>query len=105
MLNSIAKMPHDLLPTSTTVNVNLDGSILDTDAGAGKVAALVEGHFRSGGQHCQLTFATREQLLDAQTSPEDHAGLMVRVAVYSAPFVSLDVDAQNEIIERTTYTL
>jgi pyruvate formate-lyase/glycerol dehydratase family glycyl radical enzyme len=105
MLNSVAKMPHNLLPTSTTTNVNLDGSILETDSGVAKVGALIEGHFRSGGQHCQLTFATREQLLAAQASPEDHAGLMVRVAGYSAPFVSLDADAQNEIIERTTYTL
>lgn len=103
MLNSVASLPHHLLPTSTTVNVKLDPSLLDSEAGIEKVAALIEAHFRAGGQQLQFNFVTREMLLDARRCPEEHAGLMVRVAGYAAPFVSLWDDLQDEIIARTAH--
>ncbi len=105
MLNSVAKIPHSYLPTSTTVNVKLDPRLLATDAGVDKVAALVSAHFMSGGQQLQFNFHTREMLLQARENPEKHANLMVRVAGYSAPFVSLWDDLQDEIISRTEHGL
>ena len=103
MLNSVSKLPHHLLPTSTTVNVKLDPKLLESEAGIEKVAALIEAHFRSGGQQLQFNFYNREMLLEAKRCPEKHAGLMVRVAGYSAPFVSLWDDLQDEIIARTEH--
>jgi len=103
MLNSVASLPHRLLPTSTTVNVKLDPRLLESDAGIEKVAALIEAHFRSGGQQLQFNFYDRETLLAAKRRPEEHAGLMVRVAGYSAPFISLWEDLQDEIIARTEH--
>ena len=105
MLNSVAKMPHLLLPTSTTVNVKLDPKLLEDDAGIEKIAALINGHFMSGGQQLQFNFYTREMLLEARKNPEKHTNLMVRVAGYSAPFVSLWEDLQDEIISRTEHGL
>jgi formate C-acetyltransferase len=103
MLNSIARLPHRLLPTSTTVNVKLDPKLLESEAGIEKVAALIEAHFRSGGQQLQFNFYSREMLLEARRCPEKHTGLMVRVAGYSAPFISLWDDLQDEIIARTEH--
>ncbi len=103
MLNSVASLPHHLLPTSTTVNVKLDPKLLASEAGIEKVAALIEAHFRSGGQQLQFNFYDRETLLEAKRCPEKHAGLMVRVAGYSAPFISLWEDLQDEIIARTEH--
>lgn len=103
MLNSVAKLPHHLLPTSTTVNVKLDPKLLGDEVGIGQVAALIETHFRSGGQQLQFNFTSREMLLEAKRCPEKHAGLMVRVAGYSAPFISLWDDLQDEIIARTEH--
>jgi formate C-acetyltransferase len=105
MLNSIAKLPHSLLPTSTTVNVKLDPKLLENEAGIEKIAALINGHFMSGGQQLQFNFYTKEMLLEARREPEKHANLMVRVAGYSAPFVSLWNDLQDEIISRTEHRL
>jgi len=105
MLNSVAKMPHRLLPTSTTVNLSLDRRLLDDDTGVAKIASLIEGHFRSGGQQCQFTFYGRDELLQARAEPEKHGHVMVRVAGYSAPFVTLDEVTQDEIIARTGYAL
>ena len=105
MLNSVARLPHFLLPTSTTVNVKLDPKLLASDAGIEKIAALIQGHFLSGGQQLQFNLYNREMLLEAKRCPEKHASLMVRVAGYSAPFTSLWEDLQDEIIARTEHGL
>ena len=54
-----------------------------------------------GGMHVQFNIISDEILKDAQAHPEAHRNLVVRVAGYSAFFVDLDVDIQNEIISRT----
>ncbi len=105
MLNSVAKMPHHLLPTSTVTNISLAGKLLEHESGIDHVAALVQGHFESGGQQCQLTFYGRDELLAARAEPDKHGHVMVRVAGYSAPFVSLDEPTQDEIIARTEHML
>ena len=101
----MAKLPHHVLPTSTTLNVKLDPKLLETDAGIDKVAAMIESHFRGGGQQLQFNAYDRETLLEAKCCPERHTNLMVRVAGYSAPFVTLWEDLQDEIIARTEHTV
>jgi len=105
LLNSVAKLPHELLPTATTLNVKLDPRLLVDDAGVGKVAALIQGHFLAGGQQCQFNMVNREMLLEAKRAPEKHGDLMVRVTGYSAPFTSLWEDLQEEIIARTEHEI
>jgi len=51
----------------------------------------------------QINLISREMLLDAQLHPDQHSDLMVRVAGYSAPFVSLWQDLQAEVISRTEH--
>ncbi|MBI2299856.1 MAG: hypothetical protein HYU66_13095, partial [Armatimonadetes bacterium] len=75
----------------------------DTEEGVAKVAALIEGHFRAGGQQMQFSLVDRALLLAAKREPEKHRDLMVRVAGYSAPFCSLWEDLQDEIIARTEH--
>ncbi len=105
VLNSVAKLPHRVLPTATTLNVKLDPKLLDSEEDVEKVTALISGHFRSGGQQIQFNFYDREMLLDAREHPENYGDLMVRVAGYSAPFISLWGDLQDEIIARTEHHL
>ena len=104
-LNSVSKLPHRLLPTATTLNVKLDPKLLEDENGIEKVASLIESHFTSGGQQIQFNFYDHETLLDAKKHPEKHANLMVRVAGYSAPFISLWDDLQDEIIARTGHCI
>jgi len=103
MLNSVSKLPHRLLPTAVTLNVKLDPKLLDSEEGVEKVAALIQAHFRAGGQQFQFNLVNRQILLDAKRSPDKHTDLMVRVAGYSAPFTSLWDDLQDEIIARTEH--
>ena len=103
LLNSVAKLPHALLPTATTLNVKLDPRLLGDEPGVAKIATLIEGHFRDGGQQCQFNLVDREMLLEARRCPESYGDLMVRVTGYSAPFTSLWPDLQDEIIARTEH--
>jgi len=105
LLNSVARLPHRLLPTAATLNVKLDPGLLDDDTGIGQVTSLIRAHFASGGQQCQFNMVDREMLLEAQRHPERHGDLMVRVAGYCAPFTSLWGDLQEEIIARTGHGL
>ena len=105
LLNSVASLPHSLLPTATTLNVKLDPRLIVDEPGVEKIAALIRSHFLAGGQQCQFNLVDREMLLEAKRCPEEHADLMVRVAGYSAPFTSLWEDLQDEIIARTGHEL
>jgi formate C-acetyltransferase len=105
LLNSVAGLPHKLLPTATTLNVKLDPVLLNTESGIDCVVALIDSHFRSGGQQLQFSFVNRATLLDAKEHPERHRNLMVRVAGYCAPFTSLWGDLQDEILARTEHAV
>jgi formate C-acetyltransferase len=56
-----------------------------------------------GGHHIQFNIISTDVLRDAQKNPESHRDLIVRVAGYSAYFVELNENTQNEIIARTEY--
>lgn len=103
LLHSVARLPHRLLPTATTLNVKLSPEVIATDEGVAKVAALIDAHFRAGGQQLQFNLVNRAMLLEARQHPEAHPDLMVRVAGYCAPFTSLWTDLQDEIIARAEH--
>jgi len=105
MLNSVSRLPHGLLPTATTLNVRLNPSLLAEAKGVDSVMQMIRAHFASGGQQFQFNLVTREMLLEAKRDPEHHGDLIVRVAGYSAPFLSLHGEIQEEVISRTVHEL
>ena len=52
--------------------------------------------------HIQFNVIDQETLIAARENPEQYRGLIVRVAGYSAYFVNLSVELQNDIISRTS---
>ena len=48
----------------------------------------------------QYNVVDTETLRDAQTHPEKYRDLVVRIAGYSAYFIELGTDLQNDIISR-----
>ena len=51
--------------------------------------------------HVQFNVIDRNPLLEAQQNPQQHQDLVVRVAGYSAQFVVLAKEVQDDIISRT----
>ena len=62
---------------------------------------MLETYFKNGGVHFQLNYVSREDLLAARATPEDHKSLRVRVSGFSECFVKLPEPIQDDVIART----
>ena len=102
---SVAKLDHVLGDNGTLFNQKFNPAILKDIIGLRKLAALTKTFFDLKGMHIQFNVVSAQTLRDAQKHPEEHADLMVRVAGYSALFVSLDPAMQEDIIARTEHTM
>jgi formate C-acetyltransferase len=100
MLRSAARVPQHLAVGGPTCNLRLTRSLLGSAALRDKAIALINGYFAEGGMMVQITPVDRETLLEAQRDPERYRDLIVRVGGFSAKFVELDRDIQNDIISR-----
>ena len=70
-----------------------------------KLGALLSSYFERGGQQAQISVASAEELRAAQREPELHRGLLVRVGGFSAYFVNLTPEFQEDMIRRTEHQL
>jgi pyruvate-formate lyase len=61
----------------------------------------METFFERTGYQLQINVTSTEQMHAAQENPEEYNDLIVRVAGFSAYFVELQPEAQNELISRT----
>ncbi len=66
----------------------------------GIVKALFMTFFKQGGQIFQGNTTDVKELIEAQQHPEDFPNLMVRVGGFSARFINLKKNVQDEIIGR-----
>ena len=77
--------------------------MFDTEEGKKNFFALAKSYFDKGGQQLSVSVVNREDLVDALEHPEDHRDLIVRVGGFSAYFVDLTREMQENIIQRTSY--
>ena len=105
LLASVASLNHrDDWPAGNTFNVKFSPTTVAGDPGIRRMAALVEGFFRRGGQQIQINVVDAQTLRLAQQRPWEHEDLLVRVAGFSANFTTLSLSTQDEIISRTEQT-
>jgi trans-4-hydroxy-L-proline dehydratase len=67
------------------------------------VRPVLETYVRCGGHIFQGNCTSIEELLAARANPGEHRDVMVRVGGYSARFVTLSPEAQDEIISRCRF--
>jgi pyruvate-formate lyase len=67
------------------------------------INALFRTYFRRGGCHLMVTVVDRGVLEDAAAHPEKYPNLLVRVSGFSAVFVRLAPDIQQEVMSRVLY--
>lgn len=68
-----------------------------------KVQALLNTYFQQGGTQAMITVTGRKDLEEALLHPEAYRSLLVRVGGFSARFVELEPDVQQEVLSRTCY--
>ena len=76
-------------------------SFLEQQTGRDAVRKLISTYFHHGGMEVQISVVSRKTLLDAQMDPDKYKNLVVRVSGFSAYFVTLRKETQDEIIQRT----
>jgi formate C-acetyltransferase len=103
VLKSAGKMDH-VQTGGTLLNLKLTPALMADEKGLQSCADLVRGYFKMDGHHVQFNVVTADRLRKAQSEPEAHRGLIVRVAGYSDYFCDLSIDLQEEIIARTEHT-
>lgn len=95
-INSCTSLPFELFSGGASAMWDLDPSMVTPEI----VASLIVTFFEQGGHIFQGNMTDVEDLKRAQENPERYGHLIVRVGGYSARFVNLGRDLQNEIITR-----
>ncbi|HDT6029462.1 TPA: formate C-acetyltransferase [Enterobacter cloacae subsp. cloacae] len=105
VLKSVSKLDNYLLSNGTLLNVKFTPATLEGDAGLQKLTDFLRAFTQLKLQHIQFNVVNAETLREAQRRPQDFSGLVVRVAGYSAFFVELSKEIQDDIIRRTAHQL
>ncbi|WP_052282176.1 formate C-acetyltransferase [Kluyvera genomosp. 1] len=105
VLKSVSKLDNYLLSNGTLLNVKFTPATLEGESGLNKLADFLHAFTKLKLQHIQFNVVNAETLREAQQRPQDYAGLVVRVAGYSAFFVELSKEIQDDIIRRTAHQL
>ncbi|MFW9865764.1 MAG: pyruvate formate lyase family protein, partial [Candidatus Thorarchaeota archaeon] len=103
-LNSVAYAtaePH--LTNGASFNIRLNPNILQTDEGLDQFTSIVDAYLELGGRELQINPISSETLRDAQAHPEKYPDLSVKVTGYSARFIDLTKELQDDIIARTVF--
>jgi len=101
VLKSVANIPHARFVQGTLLNMKVEPAMLSTENGITQMMALLKSMCSLGVYHVQFNVIDQEKLIRAQRNPEEYKGLLVRVAGYTAYFVELGKDVQDDIIGRT----
>jgi trans-4-hydroxy-L-proline dehydratase len=85
----------------TLLNQRFLPELLKRDQDIAKLGDLIRSYFLLGGHHIQFNIVDTATLKAAQKAPENYKDLMVRMAGYSDYFNDMNLDLQQEIIDRT----
>ena len=96
LLNSVASLDLKRALGVPVVNFNITQNFNDD-----VLKALILGYMKQDGIQLQITYASKEELLDAYEHPEHHGNLIVRVGGYSEYFNRLSDELKRMIINRS----
>lgn len=100
MLNSIARFPC-MDHAGSVQNMKFTPDLFNR--ARPKMAALLQAYFDNGGTQAMITVTGRRELEEAMLHPEQYRSLLVRVGGFSARFIELEKDVQQEVLSRTCY--
>lgn len=101
IIKSVSKMNVETMNIGMVHNFKFLKGLLDTPEGRNGLITLLRTASILGNGQMQFSYVDNEVLKKAQVEPEKYRDLIVRVAGYSAYFVELCKEVQDEIISRT----
>jgi formate C-acetyltransferase len=91
---------HTKFMDGMALNLRMHPSVLSREDGIAKLRMMTQAYFENGGLECQYNVVDTETLHAAQSDPASYRDLVVRIAGYSAYFVELGKNLQDDIIAR-----
>ena len=105
VLRSLGKLPHACIDGGTLLNLWLTPAVVQGEEGGHRLSAFLKAFLDMDIFHIQFNVVGQDILRCAQERPEEYRSLLVRVAGYSAYFVELSREVQDDILSRTVNTL
>ncbi len=102
-IKSVASIDQSDCNNGALFNIKFDPNIVQGEEGKQILKNVIKSYFDMNGEHIQINVVDAGTLEAAQENPQDYKNLLVRVAGYSAYFIELDRDVQNNIIGRTAH--
>lgn len=102
-MRSVAKLDLTRASGGAVLNMRFNPDGLKDDSKMKRFAQMLKTFCSTGGDLIQFNIVSSQTLRDAQAHPEDYRDLLVRVATYSAYFVDVPLEMQNDIIARVEF--
>ena len=100
VLNSSCCYDHSKFMDGVCLNMRIHPSALAREDGCKKLASMIKTYMNQGGAEVQFNVVSADTMRAAQADPDSYRDLVVRIAGYSAYFVELSTDCQNDLIAR-----
>ncbi|MHB9032650.1 MAG: pyruvate formate lyase family protein [Anaerolineae bacterium] len=104
VLNSLSHIDFSTSPDGSSLDLRFDPAAFATPELRRTFVDFLKAFVELGVMEMQVTVVDTATLLDARAHPERYPHLLVRVAGYSARFVDLPRQEQDEIIGRSQQT-
>ena len=104
-MQSLLTFDYTKFGNGTLCNMKFHPTSLASNDGAAKLISVLKSYFEQGGMELQLNIVSGDTLRDAQAHPENYRDLVVRVAGFSAYFVEVFKESQDDLIRRTEMAL
>ena len=101
VINSMTKPDYTLVSCGTVLNQKFSPSMFSDDRKRKKLLGLIKTYFKKGGQEIQINAISRGVLFDAMKNPQEYKNLVVRVSGFSAYYITLSKEVQEDILKRT----
>ncbi|GHU79421.1 dehydrogenase [Clostridia bacterium] len=102
---STAKLYHEGLSGGSILNLRFSPLTVANESGLDALVSFVKGMQKAHIWHAQFNMVDVDTLKEAQVNPNKYPDLLVRVAGYSTFFTGLPEILQDDIIDRSIYSL
>jgi formate C-acetyltransferase len=87
------------------LNQKFAASVFNSEDSVDKLVMFTKTFFKNGGTHIQYNITDKKELEEARVKPEEHNDLVVRIGGFSAYFVQLSPEIQEDVITRSEQKL
>ena len=98
---SVTKIDMAQIGNGIILNWKFSPGAVSGETGLDNLIDLMDVYFDRNGMQSQFSIVGRETMEAAQAKPQEYQDLLVRIAGYSAYFVELSRELQNDLIGRT----